>query len=109
MDAERLGVAIELIAHQRHQLFALVAHGVGQRGRAQNAAQRRVEQDRELRRGAIRPDRLIEFQRIGDAVARKGIDDEALASRATPAFVLSPLEAITSCAGVSMLRMRLSI
>src|SRR4029077_11632900 len=27
----------------------------------------------------IRPDRLVEFERIGDAVAREGIDDEALA------------------------------
>ena len=49
MDAERLGIAIELIAHLPHQLLALVAHGVGQRGRAQHAPQRRVEQDRKLR------------------------------------------------------------
>src|ERR1700682_563633 len=79
INAEWLGLAIELIAHQPHQLLALVAHGIGQGGRAQHAAQRRVEQDRKLRAGAIRPDRLIEFERIGDAVAREGVDDEALA------------------------------
>src|SRR5580692_8421157 len=79
VDAERLRIAIELIAHQPHQLLTLVAHGVGQRCRAQHAPQRRVEQDRKLRAGAIRPDRLIEFERIDDAVAREGIDDEALA------------------------------
>src|ERR1700724_2376841 len=79
MDAERLGIAIELIAHQPHQLLTLVAHGVGQRGRAQHAPQRRIEQDRKLRAGAIRPARLIEFERIDDAITRKGVNDEALA------------------------------
>ena len=79
VNAERLRIAIELIAHLPHQLLTLVAHGVGQRGRAQHAPQRRVEQDRKLRAGAIRPDRLIEFERIDDAVAREGVDDEALA------------------------------
>src|ERR1700686_1219355 len=78
VGAEPLRIAIELIAHQPHQLLTLVAHGVGQRCRSQHAPQRRVEQDRKLRAGAIRPDRLVEFERIGDAVAREGVDDEAL-------------------------------
>src|ERR1700688_3655028 len=78
MNAEWLGIAIELIAHQPHQLLTLVAHRVRQRGRAQHAPQRRVEQDRKLRTGAIGPDRLVEFEWIDDAVAREGIDDEAL-------------------------------
>ena len=110
MNAERLRVAIELIAHLRHQFIALVAHRVGKRRGAEHAPQRRVEQDGELRSGAVRTDRLIEFERIGDAVARKGIDHEPLAGLGDARqFDLSWLDAITSCAGNSMLRMRLSI
>ncbi len=72
-------VVVELIAHLPHQLLTLIAHRVGKRGRAQDAPQRRVEQDRKLGAGAVGPDRLVEFERIGDAVARKGVDHEALA------------------------------
>ena len=51
----------------------------GERRLAEHAAQRRVEQDRELRVGALdRADRLVEAQRIVDAIAREGIDHEAL-------------------------------
>ena len=46
---------------------------------AQHAPQRRVEQDRELRVGALdRADGLVEAQRLLDAIAREGIDHEAL-------------------------------
>ena len=63
-----------------------------------------------LRIGALRTDRLIELERIGDAVAREGIDHEPFAGLAERRHcALSWLEAITSCAGDSMSRMRLSI
>ena len=56
-------------------------------------------------------DGLIELQRIDDAIAREGVDHQLLAGlRALrPGPDLSWLEAITSCAGDSTLRMRLSI
>ena len=38
VNAERLRIVIELIAHLRHQLLALVAHHVGQRRLAEHAA-----------------------------------------------------------------------
>ena len=82
VNAERLRVMIELIAHLRHQLLALVAHDVGQRRLAEHAAQRRIEQDGELRAGAGRADRLIIFQRVDDAVAREGVDHEPFAGLA---------------------------
>ena len=109
LDAERLRVVIELIAHLSHELLASVAHHVGQRRRAEHAAQRRIEQDGELRTGAGGADRLVKLERVGDAVAREGVDHEPLAGLAGAALALSPLEAITSCAGCSMVRMRLSI
>src|SRR5262245_2225578 len=52
-DAEGLRLVVELLAHARHQMLALVAHDLRQRGLAQHAAQRRVEQDRELRVRAL--------------------------------------------------------
>ena len=98
LNAERLRLAIELIAHLRHQFLALVAHDIGERGLAEHAAQRRVEQHRELELAPASTDRLIEFQRIDDAITREGIDTQPLSGR----------EAITSCAGDSRSRMRLS-
>ena len=82
LDAERPRIVIELIAHQRAELLALVAHHVGERRGAEHAAQRRVEQDSELRTGASGADGLIELERIDDAVAREGIDHEPLAGLA---------------------------
>ena len=65
VDAEGLRLAVELLAHARHQLRALVAHDLGERRLAEHAAQRRVEQDRELRVGALDgADRLVEPQRV---------------------------------------------
>ena len=78
LDAERPRVAIELFAHLAHQILAPVANGVGERRGAEHAAQSRVEQDRELRTGAVGDDRLIEFERIDNAVTRKRVDDEPL-------------------------------
>ena len=73
------GLLVELLAHPRHQLSALVAHDMGQRRLAEHAAQRRVEQGREPRIGALdRADGLVELQRIVDAIAREGIDHEPL-------------------------------
>src|SRR4029077_1842326 len=42
-------------------------------------AQGRVQKNRKLRTGAVRTDGLIEFQRIGDAITRKGVDHEPFA------------------------------
>ena len=47
VDAERLRLAVELVAHARHQLGAIVAHDFGERRLAEHAAQRRIEQDRQ--------------------------------------------------------------
>src|SRR6516165_7227614 len=58
LDAERLRVAIELIAHLRHQILAAVTHRVGQRRGAKHAAQCRIEQNRKLCAGAFRADGL---------------------------------------------------
>ena len=78
-DAVDLRLRVELLAHARHQLRALVAHDVGERRLAQHAPQRRVEQDRELRVGALdRADGLVEPQRLLDAVARERVDHEPL-------------------------------
>ncbi len=82
LNAERPRIMIELIAHQRTELRALVAHHVGEGGSAQHAPQRRVEQNRELRTGAGRADGLIKLQRINDAVARKRINHEPLSGLA---------------------------
>ena len=76
VDAERLRVPIELIAHLPLQIRAAVSHRVGERRRAEHPAQGRIQQDRELRIGAVRADGLIEFQRIGDAITREGIDHQ---------------------------------
>ena len=79
LDTEVLRLVLELLAHLRHQRAALVADDTRQRVLAEHAAQRRVQQGREPRIGAFdRADRLIEPQRIGDLVAREGIDHEAL-------------------------------
>ena len=63
----------------RHQFLALVAHHVRQCRRSEHAAQRRIEQDGKLRTGAVGADRLIIFERVGNAVAREGVDHEPLA------------------------------
>ena len=79
LDAVGLRFAVDQLADARHQFGALVAHDVGEGHLAEHAAQRRVEQDRELRVGALdRAERLIEAQRILDAVAREGVDHEPL-------------------------------
>ena len=63
----------------RHELGALVAHDIGRGRLAQHAAQRRVEQGRQPRIGAFdHADGLIELQRVGDAIAREGIDHQPL-------------------------------
>ena len=78
-DAVGLRLVVELLAHARHEVLALVAHHLRQRGLAEHAAQRRVEQDRELQVRAIDgADGLVEFQRVLDAVARERIDHQAL-------------------------------
>src|ERR1700722_7280873 len=79
MNAERLRIAIELIAHLPHQLLAPVTNRVGKRRRTEHTAQRRVEQNRKLRGRAVRPHRLIEFQRVRDAIARKRVDHQTFA------------------------------
>src|SRR6516162_11494175 len=73
LDAEWLRVAIELFAHLIHQRLAAIAYRVGERRRAEHAAQGRVQKNRKLRTGAVRADGLIELQRIGDAIAREGV------------------------------------
>ncbi len=74
-----LRLLVELLAHPRHQLRAVVAHNVGERGLAQHAPQRGVEQHRELRIGALdRVDGLVEAQRLVDPVACKSVHHEAL-------------------------------
>ena len=71
------GFAIELLAHPRHQGFTLVAHHVGQGRLAEHPTQRRIEQRRQARIGALDgADRLVEQQRVVDAVAREGVDHE---------------------------------
>ena len=70
---------VDQFADARHQFGALVAHDVGEGHLAEHAAQRRVEQDGELRIGALdRAERLVEAQRILDAVPRKGVDHQPL-------------------------------
>src|SRR5262249_53568776 len=113
LDAERLRVAIELVAHLHHQRLAAVAHRVGERRWPRHSAQGRIQKNRKPRIGALRTAGLIKPERIGDAVKREGVGPQQPASRspacATPALALSWLEAITSCAGDSIARMRLSI
>src|SRR6195256_2824041 len=78
-DAELLGLAVELLAHARHELRALVAHQLGERGLAEHAPQGRVEQGRKPRVCALdRADGLVEAQRVMDAIAGEGIDHEPL-------------------------------
>src|SRR4029077_14018565 len=79
LNTKWLRVAIELIAHLRHQILAAVAYRIGQRCGAEHAAQRRAPKDRKLRISAVRADRLIDLERVGDAVTCEGIDDEPLA------------------------------
>ena len=74
-----LGLAVDLLGDQRHQLGALVADELDEGGIAEHAPDSRVEDDRELRVGdRDRADRLIEQQRIDDLVAAEGVDDEPL-------------------------------
>src|SRR5215467_6612710 len=61
LDAERLRVAIELVAHLHHQRLAAVAHRIGERRCAEHAAQGRIQKNRKLRIGALRTDGLIEL------------------------------------------------
>ena len=51
---------------------------MSERGLAQHAPQRCVEQDRELRIRALVLDGLIKAQRFLDAITREGVDHEAL-------------------------------
>ena len=79
VDAEALGARLHLVADVGHQLVALVAHDVDDRGLRQRAAQRRIQHAAELRVGALDVEhRLIEPQRIGDPVAHEGVDLEPL-------------------------------
>jgi hypothetical protein len=82
VDAERLRLAIELLADAAHQLLALVAHDPLERGFADHAAQRAGEQRREPRIGSLDgADRLIELERVHDLVAGEGIHHEPLLVR----------------------------
>src|SRR5262249_30625244 len=73
------GLAVELLAHARGELRALVAHHLDEGRLAQHTPQRRYQQGRQPRTRALdRADRLIEPERILDAVAREGVDHQAL-------------------------------
>src|SRR5262245_4472387 len=78
-DAEGLRLCVELLAHLGHEVLALVAHDLRQRGLAQHAAQRRVEQGRQLQIRAVdSADGLVEFERLLDPVAGEGVDHQPL-------------------------------
>ena len=62
-----------------HQRFALVLDDLQQRSRAQHAADFRFDQRPDDETHALFVAHvLIELQRIGDAVARVGVDDQTL-------------------------------
>ena len=66
-------------ADARHQVGALVAHHLDEGRFTEHPAQRRVEQNVELRiGGGFRTERLIEAQRILDAITREGVDHQPL-------------------------------
>src|SRR5207249_1297384 len=72
IDAEGLRLAIELLAHSLRQLRSLVAHDLDEGRLTQHTPQRRDQQCREAGiRAFDRSDRLVEFQRIVNAVAGK--------------------------------------
>ena len=79
-DAELLRLAVELLADARHQRGAVVAHDVREasprRARGASAELSRVESCELARSSGA--DRLVEAQRIGDPVAREGVDHEPL-------------------------------
>ena len=65
-----------------HQGFALVAHHLDEGDLAEHAAQRGVEQRRQLDVGGLdRADALVEAQRVLDAIAGEGVDHQPLLVR----------------------------
>src|SRR5262249_5193882 len=79
VDAEGVRLAVELLADPLHQLRTLVAHHLDEGGLAEDAAERGDQQRCQPRIGALdRADRLVELQRVVDAVAREGVHHEAL-------------------------------
>ena len=78
-NSETLGFAIDLVADFRGQRDALLAHDLGLGGVAQNAAQGGIEHRGELVVGARDAAHgLVEFQRVGDAIAHEGVHFEPL-------------------------------
>ena len=79
VDAVARRLVVDQIADARHQFGALVAHHLDEGRFAEHAAQRRIEQNIELRVGGdFRTERLEEAQRILDAIAREGVDHQPL-------------------------------
>ncbi len=79
LDAIAAGFMIELIANPRHQSLALVPHHLDEGDFAEHAAQRGVQERRQLDVGSLdRADALIELQRVLDAVAGEGVDHQPL-------------------------------
>ena len=73
---------VELLADPRHQRLALVANHIDEGDLAQHAAQRRVQQRRELDVGGLdRADALVEAQRVLDAIAGESVDHQPLLVR----------------------------
>src|ERR1700759_3047255 len=79
LDAVAVGLLVELVADASHQRFALIAHHLDETDLAEHAAQRCVEQRGQLKIGGLdRADALIKAQRVLDAIAREGVDNEPL-------------------------------
>ena len=78
LDAELLGLGDDGVADLAHQLAAPVRQHGGERHRAEHVAHRAVDDGAEPRAHALLVHRrLQEQQRIDDAVAREGVDDQA--------------------------------
>src|SRR4029078_7891468 len=77
--AERLRLIVELLAHRRHELLALVPDPLRERSFTQHTPKGGVQQGRQPRIGSFnRSNRLIKEKRMPDAVAGKRIDYEPL-------------------------------
>ena len=79
LEAELLALLVHLLGDAVHQLLAAVAHELLEGGRAEHAPQRRFH-DRPKPRAHVPlvAHRLIEEERVGDAITREGVDDDAL-------------------------------